>query len=99
MICAAGAQVPRLFSFIRKRLSAMPLPAAAGIGFKPEHFAAIRATRPDLGFIEVHAENYMGAGGLPHRMLEALREDFLFLSMGLAYRLAVRAWTLRIWLG
>ena len=54
----------------------MPLPAAAGIGFKPEHFAAIRATRPDLGFIEVHAENYMGAGGPPHRMLEALRADF-----------------------
>ena len=54
----------------------MPLPSAPGIGFKPEHFAAIRATRPDLGFIEVHAENYMGAGGPPHRMLEALRADF-----------------------
>ena len=54
----------------------MPLPAAAGIGFKPEHFAAIRASRPELGFIEVHAENYMGAGGPPHRMLETLRADF-----------------------
>lgn len=54
----------------------MSLPAAPGIGFKPEHFAAIRAIRPDLGFIEVHAENYMGAGGPPHRMLEALRADF-----------------------
>ncbi|HRK43344.1 MAG TPA: DUF692 domain-containing protein [Gemmobacter sp.] len=54
----------------------MPLPAAPGIGFKPEHFAAIRAMRPDLGFIEVHAENYMGAGGPPHRMLESLRADF-----------------------
>jgi uncharacterized protein (UPF0276 family) len=54
----------------------MPLPAAAGVGFKPNHFAAIRATRPALGFFEVHAENYMGAGGLPHAQLTALRADY-----------------------
>jgi hypothetical protein len=52
------------------------LPPAPGLGFKPEHFAAIRATRPDLGFWEVHAENYMGAGGPPHAMLTALRADY-----------------------
>ncbi len=54
----------------------MPLPAAAGLGFKPEHFAVITETRPDLGFWEVHAENYMGAGGAPHAMLTALRADY-----------------------
>jgi uncharacterized protein len=54
----------------------MPLPAAPGLGFKPEHFAAIRDTRPRLGFFEVHAENYMGAGGPPHRQLTALRQDY-----------------------
>lgn len=27
------------------------------------------------GFFEVHAENYMGAGGPPHRALEAIRQD------------------------
>ena len=54
---------------------AMPaaLPAGAGVGFKPEHYADIRAARPDLGFFEVHAENYMGAGGSPHAQLAALR--------------------------
>ena len=52
------------------------LPAAPGIGFKPEHFAAIRETRPALGFLEIHAENYMGAGGPPHRQLAALRQDY-----------------------
>lgn len=52
------------------------LPPAAGVGFKPEHFAAIRATRPAIGFFEVHAENYLGAGGLPHAQLAALRADF-----------------------
>lgn len=52
------------------------LPAAAGLGFKPEHYADIRGQRPPLGFFEVHAENYMGAGGLPHAQLGALRADY-----------------------
>lgn len=52
------------------------LPAASGLGFKPEHFPAIRETRPELGFFEIHAENYMGAGGPPHRQLTALRQDY-----------------------
>lgn len=52
------------------------LPARAGVGFKPEHFAAIRACPPDLGFFEVHAENHLGAGGPPLRRLAAIRADF-----------------------
>ena len=39
------------------------LPALPGVGFKPEHFAAIRQNSDGIGFFEVHAENYMGAGG------------------------------------
>ena len=54
----------------------MTLPPMAGIGFKPQHFQAIRATAPRLGFFEVHAENFMGAGGLPHAQLTALRQDY-----------------------
>lgn len=54
----------------------MPLPASPGLGFKAEHFDAIRETQPALGFFEVHAENYMGAGGAPHRQLAALRQDY-----------------------
>ena len=50
------------------------LPRRAGVSFKPEHFAAIMAAEPDVGFFEIHAENYMGAGGPPHRMLSAVRE-------------------------
>lgn len=37
----------------------------------------ILETRPDIGFFEVHAENYMGAGGPPHRYLSAIRESYL----------------------
>ncbi len=52
------------------------LPASAGVGFKPEHAAAILAAAQPIGFFEVHAENYMGAGGPPHAQLTALRERY-----------------------
>jgi len=54
----------------------MPLPDAPGLGFKPEHFSDILRLSPALGFFEVHAENYMGEGGPPHRMLGRLRQDY-----------------------
>jgi uncharacterized protein len=49
---------------------------SVGVGFKAEHFDAVMETRPGLGFFEIHAENYMGAGGPPHRRLEAIRERY-----------------------
>ncbi len=49
------------------------LPARAGVCFKHHHWPEIEETEPDVGFFEVHAENYMADGGPPHRMLEALR--------------------------
>ena len=51
-----------------------PAAPGVGVGFKAEHFEPIVETRPKLGFFEVHAENYMGAGGPPHRRLDAIRE-------------------------
>jgi len=52
------------------------LPRRAGVGFKPEHFAAINGATQPIGFFEVHAENYMGAGGPPHAQLGRLRQDY-----------------------
>jgi hypothetical protein len=52
------------------------LPAHAGVGFKPEHFRDILAAVQPIGFFEVHAENYMGAGGPPHAQLGTLRERY-----------------------
>ncbi|MQB45508.1 DUF692 domain-containing protein [Rhizobium sp. ICMP 5592] len=52
------------------------LPRRAGVGFKPEHFSAINAAPQPIGFFEVHAENYMGAGGPPHAQLGRLRQDY-----------------------
>lgn len=52
------------------------LPAAGGIGLKPEHFREILDTQPELGFFEVHAENYMVAGGSFHHYLTRIRERY-----------------------
>ncbi|MHA7970291.1 MNIO family bufferin maturase [Rhizobium sp. CAU 1783] len=57
-------------------MQASTLPRRAGVGFKPEHFAEIDAGPQPLGFFEIHAENYMGAGGPPHARLSRLREDY-----------------------
>lgn len=54
----------------------MPLPAAPGLGFKAQHFADLEAGRPEIGFLEIHAENYMGEGGRPQAQLAALRERY-----------------------
>ena len=47
----------------------------AGSSFKHEHLAAILEEGRQRCFFEVHAENYMGAGGPPHRALQAVRRD------------------------
>jgi uncharacterized protein len=52
------------------------LPACTGVGFKPAHFYDILSAPQPVGFFEVHAENYMGAGGPPHAQLGALRERY-----------------------
>ncbi|WGS19930.1 MULTISPECIES: DUF692 domain-containing protein [unclassified Bradyrhizobium] len=57
------------------RFPAFSVDGLAGTSFKHEHFAVILAEGVWSGFFEVHAENYMGAGGAPHRVLEAMRRD------------------------
>ncbi|HEY3795036.1 MAG TPA: DUF692 domain-containing protein [Bradyrhizobium sp.] len=52
------------------------IPARGGVGLKAEHYRTIIERLPDVGFFEVHAENYMGAGGPPHRYLSAIRERY-----------------------
>jgi uncharacterized protein (UPF0276 family) len=59
----------------RLRFPALPVADSAGTSFKHEHLNAILAGCPQAGFFEVHAENYMGAGGPPHQALERIRRD------------------------
>lgn len=52
------------------------IPTRAGIGLKARHVPQVLAERPDVGWFEVHAENYMGAGGPLHRQLEQVRAHY-----------------------
>jgi uncharacterized protein len=65
---AASAAIPL-------RFPAPPIGGLAGTSFKHGHLSAILADGGQRGFFEVHAENYMGAGGPPHRALEAIGRD------------------------
>src|ERR1700688_1786556 len=67
----ADSQASRLLRF-----PAHSMAGSAGTSFKHEHLSAILAERPAHGFFEVHAENYMGAGGPTHRALESVRRDY-----------------------
>jgi uncharacterized protein (UPF0276 family) len=52
------------------------LPPRAGLGLKTEHFREVLDSQPDIGFFEVHAENYMVAGGPFHHYLGLIREQY-----------------------
>jgi uncharacterized protein (UPF0276 family) len=70
-----AATEPAACAAIPLRFPAWPIGGLAGTSFKHDHLVAIRSERTGRGFFEVHAENYMGAGGPPHRALETLRRD------------------------
>lgn len=52
------------------------LPPLPGVGYKPQHFAQIMEDASPAGWLEIHAENYMGDGGRPLAQLRALAECF-----------------------
>jgi len=52
------------------------LPPRAGISLKPEHFGEILESRPNIGFFEIHAENYLVDGGPFHHYLSRIRATY-----------------------
>ena len=52
-----------------------PIPAKAGIGLRFPHHQAVADTRPEVAWLEIHTENYMG-GGTSLRCLETIRRDY-----------------------
>ena len=52
------------------------LPNAPGVGYKPQHFDGLIHDPGPVAWLEIHAENYMGAGGRPIAQLRALHERF-----------------------
>jgi hypothetical protein len=73
-------------------VSAAIPPARAGIGLRTPHYRELLDTRPDIGWLEVHSENYFG-GGRPLWFLEQLRTRYpvslhgVGMSLGAAARL------------
>lgn len=51
-------------------------PASVGVGLKAPHYRQAFDGSHTLNFFEVHAENFMGAGGPPLRWLAAIRERY-----------------------
>lgn len=62
---------------MRDTTSSVPrLPARAGVGYKPQHFDAAMSDPGSVEWLEIHAENYMGAGGRPLAQMRLLSEHF-----------------------
>lgn len=52
------------------------LPDSPGVGYKAQHYSALISDPGCVGWLEVHAENYMGQGGRPLAQLRHLSERF-----------------------
>lgn len=52
------------------------VPPRTGVGLKANHYHDILEGKPDIGWFEVHPENFMGAGGAPHAYLSEIRRDY-----------------------
>lgn len=52
-----------------------PIPPCAGIGLRAPHVPEILAAPPPVGWLEIHAENYLAAGGPRLAALERIRRE------------------------
>jgi uncharacterized protein len=53
-----------------------PMPARAGIGLRAQHHIDVLETLPDVGWLEVHTENYFADGGPQREFLERIRAEY-----------------------
>ena len=63
---------------------AQTLPNRAGIALKLQHLNRFLRDKPDIGFVEVHAENFLVEGGIRLAQLEAVRADYPLSIHGVA---------------
>jgi uncharacterized protein (UPF0276 family) len=52
------------------------IPPRAGIGLRAPHYRELLGELPDIGWLEVHSENYFGDGGQPLHYLERVRGHY-----------------------
>ena len=51
-------------------------PVSAGIGLRAAHYGDFMQGHPAIGWLEVHIENYFGAGGYDLHVLDRVRADY-----------------------
>jgi len=56
--------------------TAISLPAAAGIGLRAPHVAAVEREHPAVAWLEVHSENFYADGGSALAALDRIRRDY-----------------------
>jgi len=59
-----------------------------GLGLRREHYRHVVDTRPNVDWFEVISENFMGPGGNPRRVLEAVRRDYPVVLHGVSLSIA-----------
>lgn len=63
-------------AYVEQFQVAIGIPPRAGVGLRAAHYRDMLSRRPDVGWLEVHSENYFGDGGQPLYFLERLREHY-----------------------
>ena len=53
-----------------------PIPSLSGIGLRSQHLADVLDDAPAVGWLEIHSENFLSAGGPRIRALEQIRQDY-----------------------
>lgn len=56
--------------------SLRPVHAVCGLGLRQPHYDALMAHLPELGFVEVHSENFFGDGGAALAVLSQVRQAY-----------------------
>lgn len=81
-------------------LIAQSLPTSIGVGFKPQHFNDILSGVHPVGWLEIHAEDYLGEGGRPISKLRHLRVELPILVHAIVLSIGdERRWIRNIWHG
>ena len=52
------------------------IPISAGIGLRGPHMIELQEANPNVGWLEVHSENFFGDGGAPIHYLMKIRQDY-----------------------
>ena len=76
------------------------VPNRAGVGYKAQHLDGILQDPDSVGWLEIHAENYMGDGGRPSPNCATCANNFPFPALALACQSVPKArWMRTIWPG